>query len=69
MVGRYRLTKETLGIVVSSHLAESVPKGSIIEIRTAPLAGDRTVVVYWNGKPMVMFVRDLNERAAKVNSD
>jgi hypothetical protein len=59
MVGKYRLTKETLGITIATHLAESVPKGSVVEIRTAPLAGDRTVVVYCDGKPMVMFVRDL----------
>ena len=67
MVGKYRLTKETLGIVIATHLAESVPKGSIIEIRTAPLPGDRTVVVFSNGQPMVMFVRDLTERANKVH--
>jgi hypothetical protein len=69
MVGKYWLTKETLRIVIASHLAATVPKGSIIEIQTDPLADDRTVVVCWNGKPMVMFVRDLAERSAKLTSD
>jgi hypothetical protein len=66
MVGKYRLTKETLGITIATHLAESVPKGTVVDIRTAPLAGDRTVVVYGKGKPMVMFVRDLAERADRL---
>ena len=66
MVGKYRLMKSTLGIVVSSHLARSVPEGSIIEIPTAPLAGDRTVEVLCDGETMMMFVQDLVERAGKV---
>jgi hypothetical protein len=68
MVGKYRLTKETLGIVVATHLATSVPKGSIIEIPAAPAADDRTVLALWQGKSMLMFIRDLKDRAAKLNA-
>jgi hypothetical protein len=66
MVGKHRLTKATLGIVAATHIAMSVPEGSIIEIPTAALEGDRTVEVFYNGTAMVMFVRDLADRATKV---
>ena len=66
MVGKYRLMQSTLGIVASSHLARSVPEGSVVEIPTAPLPSDRTVEVLCDGETMVMFVQDLVERAGKV---
>ena len=66
MVGKYRLMKSTLGIVASSHLARSVPEGSIVEIPTTPRPGDRTVEVVCDGETMVMFVLDLVERAERV---
>jgi hypothetical protein len=47
----------------------SLPEGSIFEILTAPGAGDRTVMVLCNGKPFIMFIRDLADRSAKVSSD
>ncbi len=67
MVERYRLTKPTLGIVAETHLAVTVPEGAILEIATAPQVVDRTVEVRWKGKTMIMFIRDLTERTAKVN--
>ena len=40
--------------------------GSILEILTAPLEGDRTVEVFYNGTAMIMFVRNITERAKKL---
>jgi hypothetical protein len=69
MAGKYRLVKPTLGAVAATHLATTVPEGSILEIPKPPLAGDRTVELFWNGKAMVMFVRDLTQRANKLDTD
>ena len=66
MVGKYRLLKSTLGVVTATHIAMSVPEGSILEIHTAPEVGDRTVEVLCNGGTIVMFVRDITERAEKL---
>ena len=66
MVGKYRLLKPTLGVVTATHVAMSVPEGSLLEINTAPEVGDRTVEVLCDGDTIVMFVRDITERTNKI---
>lgn len=68
MIGKRRLTKPTLGVVVATGCAESVPIGSIIEIPIAPGEGNRTVDILWDGRRLMMFVNDLQERSQEIGS-
>ena len=66
MVGKRRLTKATLGVVLDTGLAAIVPAGQVIEIAITPLHGERTVDVFWDGKKLMMFVNDLKDRSQEI---
>ena len=68
MVGKLRLKKVTLAVVNATRIAVAVPAGAIIEIPVAPLEGNRTVDVLWDGQCMMMFVQDLRERSEKIQN-
>ena len=67
MGGRYRLTKSTMGIAVTTRLATTIPEDSILEIVTPPLPHHRTVQVVWQGNPMRVFIEDLADRAKRID--
>ena len=66
MTGTYRLTLPTLGISPSTRTGVSIPAGEFIEIIIAPAPENRTVDVMWAGKPMIMFVRDIQSRSVRI---
>lgn len=69
MVGKRRVTKPTLGVVMYTGLPMTVPAGEIVEIPTAPPEDDRTIDVLWNGVAMMMFVSDLEARSQPTDSE
>jgi hypothetical protein len=60
MTGKFRLRKDTLGIVTATHIAALVPEGSIVEIALSPPEGAHLVDILWQGTPMMMFLRDIS---------
>ena len=68
MVGKHRLTKPTLGVVLETGQAVILPVGQVVEILTRPIPGDRTIDVIWDGKKLMMFVSDLGYRSEPINS-
>jgi hypothetical protein len=68
MIGKRLLRKETLGILTTTRTATEVPKGAIIDIKVAPSPDARMVDVVWDGKILMMFVRDLQDRSEAISS-
>ena len=68
MVGKRRLTKPTLGVVMATGLAAIVPAGAVLEIPVSPLEEHRTVDVLWNGTALMMFVTDVETRSHPIDS-
>jgi len=66
MAGRFRLLVPTLGIITATRLANTIPVGAIIEVPIPPQEGNRLVDVIWEGKEVMMFVNDLNNRSEKI---
>lgn len=66
MTGKFRLKKDTMGIITATHRAEIVPKGSIIEIAVSPPENVHLVDILWHGKPMMMFLQDILARGEVV---
>jgi hypothetical protein len=62
MSGKLWLRKTTWGVCVLTNIAKEVPAGEVIEIRVAPLVGDRMVDVVWKDRTIRMFVEDLQVR-------
>jgi hypothetical protein len=69
MVGKRRLMKATLGVATATRIAERVPEGAIIEIRVEPEESSRLIDVIWEGRPMMMFMRDLLDRGEELLDD
>ena len=69
MVGKRRVKKPTLGVVMYTGLPMTVPAGEVLEIPIAPPYEDRTVDVLWNGVAMMMFVSDLEARSQPIDLD
>ena len=63
MADKRRLTKPTLGIVLETGVAVTVPAGQVVEMVTTPIHGEHTVDVIWDGKKLMMFVSDLEDRS------
>ena len=68
MVGKRRLLKTTLGIVIASRLQVMIQPGSILEILEAPQEGEQLVEVILGGEPTMMFIRDVLERSERIDS-
>jgi hypothetical protein len=68
MVGKHRLTKPTLGVVVETSQAVILPVGQVVEILTTSIQGNRTIDVIWEGKKLMMFVSDLGYRSQPIGS-
>ena len=69
MVGKRRVTKPTLGVVMYTGLPMTVPVGQVLEIPIAPPEGDRTIDVLWNGVALMMFVSDVKARSQPIDSE
>jgi len=59
MVGKYRLQKPLLAIFPTTRLGRAIPAETVVEIPQASASRDPMVEIVWEGKPMLMFVRDL----------
>jgi hypothetical protein len=68
MIGRRRLVKPTLGVLIETGCARSIPAGNVIEIPVAPPQGNRTVDVIWQGEQLMMFVNDLQDRSQAIDA-
>ena len=68
MFGLRRITKPTLGIFLDTGGATVVPVGTVIEIPIAPTGGVRTVDVIWDGRKLMMFVSDLQDRSHEIST-
>ena len=68
---RFRLKTDTMGIgtVDDKRVAVTVPAGAMIEVTGGPRANDmRMVDVRWDGRALVMFVEDVQNRGEAVTS-
>jgi hypothetical protein len=66
---RFRLKLATVAIDSSGgkRIAVTVPVGSIIEVIRGPLAeGTWIVDVRWDGRPLVMFAEDVEDRGEEI---
>ncbi len=68
MVGKHRITKPTLGVILETGLAVIVPVWQVVEVLIMPIPGDRTIDVIWDGKKLMMFVSDLGYRSEPIDS-
>ena len=66
MVGKRRLKQATLGVLKATRIAQGVPAGAIIEIRSEPPESNRMVDVVWKDQEVMMFVRDLLDRSEEL---
>jgi hypothetical protein len=68
-LGRYRITYPTIALFEEDgrHVANTVPEGSVIEIKSDSFDGDKLLEVVWDGKRVMMFTQDLRKRAESVN--
>ena len=65
---RFQFNIPTLAIVeLDGHRTTMyVPADDIVTVKNGPLNGGRLVDVDWNGRTVMMFARDLRERASQV---
>ena len=65
---KYKLRSEILGIVLEANprTTVTIPGNAIVTILAEPVDGKRMVDVDWNGKTVMIFARDLRERADRV---
>jgi len=66
MVGKRRVIKPILGVVMYTGIAITVPAGEVLDILVAPPEGDRTIDVMWKGQALMMFVADIKARSRPV---
>jgi hypothetical protein len=66
--GRYLIKNPVLVLFEERgrRLAETVPVGAILTVDRAAFSGNKLIEVAWNGRRVIVFVRDLNSRAEKV---
>jgi hypothetical protein len=65
---RFTLKRSILAIdmIDGKRTAVSVPEGAIIEVLPGSTDGDVSVEVLWDGRTVVMFVVDVNDRGAEI---
>jgi hypothetical protein len=66
----FRLTRDVMAIDVSDPTHKqsvTLRMGSTLRVRGEPLPSSRMVEVEWRGKPVVMFIVDLEERGERVS--
>ena len=69
MVGKRRVIKPILGVVMYTGVAITVPAEEVIDISEAPPEEDRTVDVMWRGQALMMFVADVKARSLSLGED
>ncbi len=67
---RFRLRTPTIGVdkTGESKIAVTIPAGVTIEIVRGTSPNDSMVDVVWNGRTMVMFIQDIQERGEEVTN-
>jgi len=67
---RFRLKTPTVGVekTAESQIAVTIPAGVTIEIAHGPSPNNPMVDVVWEGRRMIMFVQDIQERGEEVTS-
>jgi len=65
---RYRLKSPTHAIVQHDGLncPTTVPSGAVIRVVAVPIDGNRLVDVIWDGKTVMMFKTDIQERCTRL---
>jgi hypothetical protein len=67
---RFRLNRKTLAVGASegTKTATYLPEHAIITVKSGPTKTDsRMVEVLWDGRPLIMFVEDIQERGEEVS--
>ena len=67
-VDHYRIKNPTIALFEQDgrHVAEMLPTGAIVEIRSETFDGDKLVNVVWEAKDVMMFTQDLRRRGELV---
>jgi hypothetical protein len=60
----FRLKTPTLGMIPSQRLPVPIPQDAVVIVQDEPC--EETVNVSWEGRALMMFVKDLTERAELV---
>jgi hypothetical protein len=70
-IGRYRITHPTIALFLEdgSHVARTVPSGTIVTVDSDAFDGDKLVNVTWDQKKVMMFTQDLRSRARPAPED
>lgn len=67
---RFRLSAETMGIetVNGGRAAVQIPAGSLVTVESGPRPDDKRLVdVRWDGRRLVMFAEDIEQRGERVS--
>jgi len=61
----YRIKDPTIAMFQEDgvYVARTVASGTVIEVCSGPLNGDRLLEVVWDGRKVMMFTQDLRSRA------
>jgi hypothetical protein len=65
---RFRLETSTMAVetVEGKHVAVTVPSADIIKVISGPRHGDRMMDVLWDGRVVMMFAIDVENRGTEV---
>ena len=65
---RFKLSTPTLALetLEGKRVATTVPAGTTVKVVSGPTQGDRMVDVLWEGRVIVMFAIDVNERGTEI---
>lgn len=64
----FKLETPTMAIetVSGKRVAVTVPAGEIIKVISGPRHGDRMMDVFWDGRVVMMFAVDIQERGTEI---
>jgi hypothetical protein len=71
MIGqRFRLKSSTLAIMTEDHakIPVVIPNGAEVEVITGPMNSNRLVDVNWDGKTVMVFIKDLRDRGERLET-
>jgi hypothetical protein len=69
-VQRYRIKDSTIAMfsVDGVHVARTVAAGTVVELSSGRIDGDKLIEVTWEGRSAMMFTQDLRSRAEAVSA-
>lgn len=64
----YRVNDPTIAMFQENgvYVAHTVASGTVIEVCSGPIDGNRLLEVIWHGKTVMMFAQDLRSRAQPI---